>query len=169
MIGNIFQALLDCLFITTISPEDPREPIARLVLCSSVSYTVRWWTCRSLYFCANFRQICVFPAPPIPWSRKTLLSSSGGLSAEKNSSKRFKHVLRPVNFGLGRGGALTIGGGKSSLELRTSSRSASGSPRRATAVSVSTASLDSIYVKSTSGNAHCFARKFSAQALTATT
>src|SRR5277367_6752527 len=80
--SNGLKAKIDRLVVSSVDPEDFPEPQLTNECMRNVNVRC---THRSEFSSINLRQICVFPIPPIPYSRKEFLRWGASDSALKKS------------------------------------------------------------------------------------
>src|ERR1700728_221815 len=78
--GNRLKAKIDRLVVRCVNPKYSPKPQPTNECMHNISETC---THRSEFSSANFRQICVFPMPPIPYNRKDFLRWGSSDSALK--------------------------------------------------------------------------------------
>jgi len=95
--SNGLKAKIDRLVVGRVDPEYFPEPQLMNELMRNVHERC---THRSEFSSMNFRQICVFPMPPIPYSKKDFLRWDPSDSVLKKARSFVKWSLRPVKCGL---------------------------------------------------------------------
>src|ERR1700728_1724119 len=80
--SNGLKAKIDCLVVGSVDPEYFPEPQLMNKYMHNISEICAH---RSEFSSVNFRQICVFPMPPIPYSRKDFLRRGSSDSVLKKS------------------------------------------------------------------------------------